>query len=937
MAPVNKPAALALLVAATLPAQFQRLLGNECHAGQRTGLAVNVGLPTQHDFVLPDNSWFYLAVQAPRDMQVTGVGMELATCEPRQTRIVGALAEGGANGQPLRVLARAKPFTVYPEPSWCRAYFDPVTVRAGTRFFVLIHNPGLSVAYASSGGTPVAWFSQPTDEGPLTVEPPRPWVFELYEDGVGPRMVPTPTTPVVPGQNWTITADHVSTGIGLLNLGTSATRSGPLLLPFDLRPLASRDCDLLVSLDGLMLPAAAAGGRLSLTLPVPPVAEIVHGHIFAQWIVAPDASGYVTTDAVEVVIQDPTRPAPILWAHDGGIKVVREDLRASFDPLAVRSRTWDGTTIHVSAARNEVTAFNVVLEAPQTAVRSVAMSLPRLDGPQGAVITSRAATPGDLFDYRGRNIELFKVRYLQVRGITRNVYEIYDERHVPIGLRRPHDVDGLGVGFYEDRPQHDLSYPDIAVPLELEPTFDVAAGSSQSVWIDVYVPATAVAGVYRGSLQVNSASGSRAIPVELTVRDFTLPQRASARTMLYYSAENVNLRHVGTDDPQTPGEIALSRRVIDNYFKVARRHRIDLIDENGGPTDPGDRPQPHWVTKLNGQFFAAANGYEGPGAGVGYDFFPIGVYGSWVDAWGDPTQTQFRQHLDAWQTFFTQNLPGVELFLYLEDEPDLDDPGTLSRMRQLLTWMTGNPGPGRAVKSFLTVPMPAAQSLLAQLDVAASSMGVGLASAWAPALAYFQQAPRRAYFYNGVRPGTGTFVLEDEGLAPRMLAWTQWKLGIHRWFYWESTYWTNYEGDGSSTNVFQRAQTFGQSQVARNPLQSYGDTSEEYSNGDGVLFYPGTDSVFPAESYGVEGPLVSLRMKQWRRGLQDYEYLALASVRNPGAVQALVQQIVPRVQWEYGVSDPQDPTWVRTAISWSLDPDVWEAARSQLADIIEGR
>jgi hypothetical protein len=27
---------------------------------------------------------------------------------------------------------------------------------------------------------------------------------------------------------------------------------------------------------------------------------------------------------------------------------------------------------------------------------------------------------------------------------------------------------------------------------------------------------------------------------------------------------------------------------------------------------------------------------------------------------------------------------------------------------------------------------------------------------------------------------------------------------------------------------------------------------------------------------------------------------------------------------------------VRTDVSWSTDPDVWEAARAELADIIEG-
>jgi hypothetical protein len=45
---------------------------------------------------------------------------------------------------------------------------------------------------------------------------------------------------------------------------------------------------------------------------------------------------------------------------------------------------------------------------------------------------------------------------------------------------------------------------------------------------------------------------------------------------------------------------------------------------------------------------------------------------------------------------------------------------------------------------------------------------------------------------------------------------------------------------------------------------------------------------------------------------------------------------VPEVLWEYGVEDLGDPTWVRADISWSNDPDDWEAARRALAEIILG-
>jgi hypothetical protein len=61
----------------------------------------------------------------------------------------------------------------------------------------------------------------------------------------------------------------------------------------------------------------------------------------------------------------------------------------------------------------------------------------------------------------------------------------------------------------------------------------------------------------------------------------------------------------------------------------------------------------------------------------------------------------------------------------------------------------------------------------------------------------------------------------------------------------------------------------------------------------------------------------------------------MAAKVKPKLVAKIVERIVPKVLWEYGVTDKKDPTWVRTDISWSNDPDVWEAARAELADIIE--
>ena len=34
-------------------------------------------------------------------------------------------------------------------------------------------------------------------------------------------------------------------------------------------------------------------------------------------------------------------------------------------------------------------------------------------------------------------------------------------------------------------------------------------------------------------------------------------------------------------------------------------------------------------------------------------------------------------------------------------------------------------------------------------------------------------------------------------------------MGVDRWFYWDSTYYDNYQDNTGQTNVFQKAQTYG--------------------------------------------------------------------------------------------------------------------------------
>ena len=624
-------------------------------------------------------------------------------------------------------------------------------------------------------------------------------------------------------------------------------------------------------------------------------------------------------------------PSPLtIWANTGEDKVTRDELRASAGGAAsVVNSAWDGARIKLFAARNEVVSFNLVLEAPASTVTGVTVTLDALAGPGGTTLGTRPASGDDLFDWRGRNIELFFVRYLPIAGLSRLAYDTYDERHVPERFRRPWTGEGRAEGTWADRPDADKEYPDIAVPLELETPFSVAAGTSQSIWVDVYVPADAPAGDYAGTLRVGDAgSAGAALGVDLEVRDFALPDVPHLGTMLYASYSNINQRYLDEPWPWEPADVAASLLVRDRHFQLAHRHRISLIGDEGSDAWEEDRPRPEWESRLDGTLFTTARGYEGPGEGVGNGVYSIGTYGGW--GWRDEGQAGMRTHTDGWASWFATHAPGTEYFLYLIDESD-----DFAQIEQWAGWIETNPGPGSAMLSLATTSMLHSRGPMPSLDVPCTwAPTVGDPAASQAAVDYYVATPgKRAWMYNGYRPWTGSFVTEDDGVALRVTAWSQYAKRISRWFYWESTYYDNFQGGTGETDVFASAHTFGGHDRHDDVL---GETGWNYTNGDGVLFYPGTDRVFPAQSYGVPGPFASLRLKFWRRGIQDGDYLALAEAVDPAATRAVLAGVLPRTLWDYGVSDPADPTWVRTDISWSNDPDVWEAARAALAEIIEG-
>lgn len=615
-----------------------------------------------------------------------------------------------------------------------------------------------------------------------------------------------------------------------------------------------------------------------------------------------------------------------VWANDGGEKIYQEERPALERRGDVINSVWDGERISLFGAANETVSFALILETGARAAEAVEVTLARLEGRHGAVISSRAPKDTPYFP----DIELFHVGYLQLKGLSKGLaWDTYDERHLPRKCRRPHDADGEGRGGWRDRPCADRHIPDIAVPLALTTPFSIAAGRSQTLWVDIYIPKDAKPGRYRGEVVV-SEKGKRVwrLPVTLEVLPFVLPDRPTARTMLAITTEDIAERYLGNayPDPGTPAHRKL-QRIIDRHYQLAHRHRISLV-EGYTPLPLMDRLM---LPRLDGSLFTAARGYRGPGEGVGNNVYAVGLFGFWP--WKSGDRNAMWRHADAWVEWFRKRglTDSTEFFLYLDDESK-----NSRQLERWARWLRENPGPGHALPSMATVDLLVAAREIPSLSIVATLADFGLRDRRERAARRILDDPeRKLYLYNGRRPATGSFALEDDGTALRQLAWAQYKKGIDRWFYWNATYYNNTQcNDGRSdvaTDVYRQARTFG-CRKGGDPL--LGERGYNYFNGDGVLFYPGTDRRFPASAPSTAWPVPSLRLKQWRRGLQDVEYLALAEAVDPAATRRILQRMVPKVLWEYGVTSRRDPTWVRADISWPDEPDAWEEARRALAAII---
>ena len=561
-----------------------------------------------------------------------------------------------------------------------------------------------------------------------------------------------------------------------------------------------------------------------------------------------------------------------IWAVNDGEKVERDDLN---NPNKQTNSAWDGQKIKIFGARNEIIAFQLIVEADQDGIKDLSVKLPHLTQKDGKARINYAAPTDDPTNYAGRPIQIFSVNYMNVEVASHAewVYKVDSPAAPkaptgwkPVQLVPENARAGLG-GF----------------PLR------VAGAQNQSVWIEIYTDQNLPAGIYSGAITVDADGRKQTIPIELELFDFTLPDQNSMHAMVYYESLQPKLYQ--------------GRNLDAEYHRFAHRQRIELVHAYDIDTATAA------AGLFNGTDFTKAKGYEGPGAGVGNQIIPRTFYGPGktfddrADAW---------READSWMNFLSAKFPHAITFLYLPDEPGRSE---YNYIRKLAENIHSNPGPGKALPTFVT------KHYVKDLDGAIDIWDTGPLGYDIKRANEEREHGRRYWIYNGGRPAAGAIVIDAPATDPRATIWACFKHDIDNYFYWHGVHWQhNRQKVGErKQNVWSNPITFDNRGQPNKPIDDQG-----YINGDGVLIYPGEDKLHPEQDRGVAGPISTIQLANFRRGLQDHQYLTLArKLKLDALVNDVLQTVVPRV---FSDSGP--------AIGFSEAGNDYERARYKLAQAI---
>ena len=396
-------------------------------------------------------------------------------------------------------------------------------------------------------------------------------------------------------------------------------------------------------------------------------------------------------------------------------------------------------------------------------------------------------------------------------------------------------------------------YPDCLLPFDAAVKAGenkVASGDNQGLWFSFNTPENQPVGTYKGNVILTVDGEENTIPVSVRVRNITVSEETHSKSMFINNWS------------QYLGEYGDTQELTDLYIKKMYEYRISpttLVIDSAYKQQDFD----YYAEKAYELCSVPGSGGYAIPTNKGANGIPKGILSGYMKSLAKKSlETKFDLLAKA--------------YVYAIDEPVSNNAFERSKqfaitfvqhVEEVVSYLESNKTALMAEynvdEAFFNQVVQSAASLRHVTTTAYREDYDPYVDIWCPPFHHFETGylsgkyakDDKLWWYGAVSPQSPypTYHLDDDMMSPRVIGWMQNVYGVEGNIYWAVNIYAKYQGSYQYVDEYYET-----------PAHYY--NSGRAVNGDGFLFYPG-------KKYGIDGPLVSLRLESIRDGYEEYELL----------------------------------------------------------------
>ncbi len=408
-------------------------------------------------------------------------------------------------------------------------------------------------------------------------------------------------------------------------------------------------------------------------------------------------------------------------------------------------------------------------------------------------------------------------------------------------------------------------YPDALIPLADAKRLGfntVKAGNTQGVYATVYVPKTAAAGVYTGTVTVTLDGQESTLALRVRVFDYTLPDEVSIMSCIPLQRGYL-----------FNGELDDSESMYAKYVERLNEYRLSVQYLNSAQLRANESEEDiAYILGVETSMAAQA------AKDVSVSSYAIRVYSADNAMGAVLNEDYFYRYLCAYVDASIEHEVNLfeKAYVYMGniiDEPDLGGEKSIERanyvcgqfdkvLAQAVNYAQSKNASAAVIASLKKLPhvvtgpyvesLTGPQSYCPTVDKLSNAAEVDRYRA-------LRDEGKSYWWYTCTVPKIPypTIHLDDNGVSARTMGWMAKEYDVDGYLTWEAAY-------------YMTSGAMGQAETGAVPVKGmecydnvhrWGDTF-----GDGFVFYPGAP-------LGIDGPVDSMRLPAMRDGMEDYEAL----------------------------------------------------------------